>query len=68
MTAWSEPIAYRDATIAKVEQPGGRTFGHAGHFANEEFKGRSTEVHDRLRCLAKARVDLWAALASAVRR
>ena len=64
------PIMYRGVSIAiKVDEAGDRVFGHADLFANNEFKARlalgsersrSEEVRDRLRCLAKSKVDVWA--------
>lgn len=73
--ASSDPIVYRDVSIAiKVQKAGGRVFGHADLFAKDEFKGRislgsarrrAKEVRDRLRILAKAKVDVWAIAQSA---
>ena len=70
----SDPIIYRDVSIAiKVEKDGDRVFGHADLFRKNEFKGRislgstrrrSREVRDKLRHLAKAKVDVWATVAS----
>jgi hypothetical protein len=74
MRAASDPIVYRDVSIAiNVEKAGGHVFGHADLFKKSEFKGRISigsarsrprEVRERLRCLAKARVDVWATLES----
>jgi hypothetical protein len=71
----SDPIVYRDVSISiKVERAGGRTFGHADLFRKNEFKGRislgsvrrrTSDVRDRLRRLAKAKVDVWATVESA---
>ena len=71
----SDPIVYRDVAIAiKVQRAGARVFGHADLFEKNEFKGRislgsarrrSKEVRDRLRILAKAKVDVWATVGSA---
>lgn len=74
MKATSEPIVYRDVAIAiKVEKAGAHVFGHADLFKKDQFKGRislgsararSKEVRDRLRCLAKAKVDVWTTVES----
>ena len=73
--ASSDPIVYRDVSIAiKVQRAGGRIFGHADLFAKNEFKCRislgsarshSRQVRDRLRILAKAKVDVWTTVESA---
>ncbi|OUM02729.1 hypothetical protein [Variovorax sp. JS1663] len=73
--ASSDPIVYRDVSIAiKVQREGDRIFGHADLFAKNEFKGRislgsarsrSRQVRDRLRILAKAKVDVWTTVESA---
>jgi len=70
----SDPIVYRDVSIAiKIERDRGRVFGHADLFAKNEFRGRislgstrgrSKEVRDKLRRLAKAKVDVWATVGS----
>jgi hypothetical protein len=70
-----DAILYRDDAIAiNVQRAGGRIFGHADLIKKNEFKGRislgsarsrSREVRDRLRILAKAKVDVWATLESA---
>ena len=74
MKATSDPILYRDVAIAiQVEGAEGRVFGHADLFKNDQFKGRislgsvrrrARDVRDRLRCLAKAKVDVWATVES----
>ena len=71
----SDAIIYRDVAIAiKVQRAGGHVFGHADLVKKNEFKGRislgsvrsrSREVRDRLRILAKAKVDVWATIESA---
>ena len=75
--ALSDPIIYRDVSISiKVERAGKRVFGHADLFAADEFKGRislgsartrARDVRERLRCLAKAKVDVWSAVEAAAR-
>jgi hypothetical protein len=71
----SDAIVYRDVDIAiKVQRAGGHVIGHADLVKKNEFKGRislgsgrsrSREVRDRLRMLAKAKVDVWATIESA---
>ncbi|MDR6859583.1 hypothetical protein [Variovorax guangxiensis] len=73
--ASSDAIVYRDVSIAiNVQRAGDRVFGHADLVKKNEFKGRislgsvrnrSREVRDRLRMLAKAKVDVWATVESA---
>lgn len=68
------PIVYRGVSIAiKVGKAPGGVYGHADLFADSEFKGRLAvgsmrrrpkEVRDRLRCLAKSKVDAWAVAGS----
>ncbi len=63
------PIPYRGFDILiQVDRAGDRIFGHADVFANDEFKARlsvgstrrrTREIRDRLRCLAKSKVDVW---------
>jgi hypothetical protein len=62
------------AISINVEKDGGHVFGHADLFTKNGFKGRicvgkaggrTREVRDKLRCLAKAKVDVWATLGSA---
>ena len=75
--ASSDPIIYRDVCIAiNVERAGDRVFGHADLYAAKEFKGRISlgstrtrprEVRERLRCLAKAKVDVWTTVGAAAR-
>ncbi|WP_431275895.1 hypothetical protein ACQ858_06295 [Variovorax ureilyticus] len=75
--ACSDPIIYRDFSIAiNVERAGDRVFGHADLFAANELKGRISlgsatkrprEVREKLRCLAKAKVDVWATVEAASR-
>ncbi|WHZ11740.1 MAG: hypothetical protein OJF60_002179 [Burkholderiaceae bacterium] len=71
----SDAVIYRGVSIAiKVQRAGARVFGHADLFEKDEFKGRislgsnrhrSRDVRDRLRVLAKAKVDLWATIGAA---
>lgn len=73
----SKPIVYRDVSISiNVEKDGRHVYGHADLFTKNGFKGRiclgkaggrTREVRDKLRCLAKAKakVDVWATVASA---
>ncbi len=75
--ASSDPIIYRDVSIAiNVERAGDRVFGHADLFAANEFKGRISlgsvrtrprEVREKLRRLAKAKVDVWTTVEAAAR-
>lgn len=68
--AMASPLVYRGVQIdVKVNQAGKRVFGHADLFANNEFKARLSvgsaksrpeDLRDRLRCLAKSKVDVWA--------
>ena len=68
--ASANPIVCRGVSISiKVDKAGDRVFGHADLFADHEFKARlavgsmrrrSKEVRDRLRCLAKSKVEVWA--------
>jgi len=63
-------IPYRGFNIAiQVDRAGDRIFGHADLFADDEFRARlavgtqgrrTKEVRDRLRRLAKSKVDVWA--------
>lgn len=74
---YSDPIIYRDVSIAiNVKRAGNRVFGHADLFAANEFKGRISlgssrkpprDVRERLRCLAKAKVDVWTTVEAAAR-
>jgi hypothetical protein len=74
--ASSRPFEYRGVSISiSVDSAADSVFGHADLFANDEFKARlllgsassrPEEVCDRLRCLAKAKVDLWATVGSAM--
>ncbi|RST47884.1 hypothetical protein [Variovorax sp. MHTC-1] len=74
--ASSRPFEYRGISISiKVDSAADSVFGHADLFANDEFKARLSlgsarsrpdEVRDRLRCLAKAKVDVWATCRSAM--
>ncbi|CAN7381025.1 hypothetical protein [Variovorax sp. LjRoot178] len=71
----TNPIVYRGVSISiKVDKAGDRVFGHADLFADNEFKARLSigsarsrpkEVRDKLRCLAKSKVDVWAIAGSA---
>jgi BMFP domain-containing protein YqiC len=73
--ASTDAIVYRDVDIAiKVQKTGNGVFGHADLVRRNEFKGRislgsvrsrSREVRDRLRMLAKAKVDVWTTVESA---
>lgn len=73
--ASSDAMVYRGVAIGiNVQRAGGRFFGHADLIKKNEFKGRislgsarsrSREVRDRLRILAKAKVDVWATVESA---
>jgi len=63
----SESFTYRGVSICiHVEDAGGHVFGHADLLAGTEFMGRvslgsarsSRQVIERLRCLAKAKVDV----------
>lgn len=70
----SDCIDYGDVRIAiKLERSRDRVFGHADLFKADEFKGRislgsnrarADVVRERLRCLAKAKVDVWKTVAS----
>jgi hypothetical protein len=70
----ANPMVYRGVSISiKVDKAAEGVYGHADLFADSEFKGRlalgSTkrrpkEVRDRLRCLAKSKVDAWAVAGS----
>lgn len=72
----SDAFEYRGVSISiKVDRAVDRVFGHADLFADKQFKarlslgsGRSapSEMRNRLRCLAKAKVDAWAAVSAAV--
>lgn len=71
----STRIPYRGFNIAiQVDRAGDQIFGHADLFADDEFKARlavgtqgrrTKEVRDRLRRLAKSKVDVWAITGSA---
>ena len=62
-----DSFSYRGVTVRlQIERARGHVFGHADLLADGEFMGRVSlgsarspgEVRDRLRCLAKAKVDL----------
>ena len=64
------PITYRGVAIRiQLDQDGDTVFGRADLFAGDEFKARlalgsqgrpAKDVIDRLKCLAKSKVDVWA--------
>ena len=66
----TRPIRYRGILIRiRLDRDGDNIFGHADLFADNAFKARLSlgstrrrpkEVLDRLRCLAKSKVDAWA--------
>ncbi|MBS0452524.1 MAG: hypothetical protein JSS14_14555 [Proteobacteria bacterium] len=66
----TRPIRYRGVLIQfRLDRDGDNIFGHADLFADDAFKARLSlgsnrhrpkEVLDRLRCLAKSKVDAWA--------
>lgn len=63
----AQSFSYRGFTVTvQIERARGLVFGHADLLAGGEFMGRVSlgsglspgEVRDRLRCLAKAKIDV----------
>ena len=72
----SETLAYRGMSIAiKVDGDSDSVYGRADVHAGDDFKGRLAcgsaqrrpeEVLERVRCLAKAKVNAWSVAPSAL--